>query len=338
MDIQKNISLLPFNTFHIDAKASYFLPLRTVTHIQSVLNDDHWSTTPKFILGGGSNVLFTRDFPGLVLKNELHGLHVLKETENNIWLKVAAGENWHALVMYCVELGYGGIENLALIPGTVGAAPMQNIGAYGVEIQSVFESLEAIELSTGTLKTFNRDECQFDYRNSIFKNEYKNQYLITSVTLKLDKKPKFNASYGAIQETLKAMHAEPSIRSISEAVIQIRRNKLPDPNKIPNAGSFFKNPIIANDIFKGLQNLHPDIPHFSTDNQHIKIPAAWLIEQCGWKGKKVGKAGVHEHQALVIVNHSHAQGADLKKLADAIQQSVKDQFDILLMPEVNIVE
>lgn len=335
MNIQKNVSLKPFNTFDIDVSTAYFFALQNTNSLLDLLSS--LPSHPTLILGGGSNVLFTEDYSGIVIHNELKGIEIVDENNDHIWLKIAAGENWHQLVMYCVDHGYGGIENLSLIPGTVGAAPMQNIGAYGVEIRSVFESLDAIELATGKLKSFDNADCQFGYRQSIFKNTHKDQFMICSVTLKLDKNPKLNTSYGAISETLKRMGAKPSIKTISDAVIDIRQSKLPDPNKIPNAGSFFKNPYVTQEIFKALKNRYPEIPNYPAPDNHIKLPAAWLIEQCGWKGKSVGKAGVHEHQALVLINRNNASGADLKKLAETIQQSVNDQFGILLTPEVNII-
>ena len=335
--IKQNISLKPYNTFGIDANAAYFCHLTHIEDLQTALLSDPWNRLPRLILGDGSNILLTQDYPGLVIHNELMGLTILHENDEHVRIKIAAGENWHRFVRYCVDQNYGGVENLSLIPGTVGAAPMQNIGAYGVEIRSVFDSLEAVELKTGQLTTFYHQDCQFGYRNSIFKNTHKDQYLITSITLTLNKKPTFNTHYGAIQATLKKMHLKPSIQSISNAVIQIRQSKLPDPNQIPNAGSFFKNPIIRKEKYQTLQNHYPDMPHYPVADHQIKIPAAWLIEQCGWKGKKVGRAGVHEHQALVLVNCNHASGADLKKLAAAIQQSVTDQFDIELTPEVNLI-
>ena len=337
MNIQNNISLQSLNTFRIKAKAKHFVALNNSKDLSSILTDETWAPTTKLILGGGSNILLTQDYQGLVIHNELKGVEIIDENNKHIWLKIAAGENWHQFVIYCVTHGYGGIENLSLIPGTVGAAPMQNIGAYGVEICSVFESLAAMEIATAKIKTFTKQACQFGYRNSIFKNSHKDRYIIINVTLKLNKKPQLNTNYGAIQATLEAMGEKPSIQSISKAVIRIRQSKLPDPNKIPNAGSFFKNPFITKETFNTLQNQYPEIPHYPAPDNQIKVPAAWLIEQCGWKGKTLGNASVHQHQALVIVNRHNASGTDLKKLADAIQQSVNDQFGIVLTPEVNII-
>ncbi len=337
MTVEQNISLQPYNTFNIGVKARYFYALKKVQDLQNILNKDPWHSLPKLILGGGSNILLTQDYPGLVIHNELRGLTVLDDNADHIYLKIAAGENWHQLVLYCVNHHYGGIENLSLIPGNIGAAPIQNIGAYGVELCSVFESLEAIQLTTGALKIFNHHDCQFSYRNSIFKNQYKNQYLITSVTLKLNKKPNLNIGYGAISNTLKRMGVSPSIQSISQAVIHIRKATLPDPKRTPNAGSFFKNPIITQKTLKILQNKHPKIPYHSINAHQIKIPAAWLIEQCGWKGKTMGNAGVHKHHALVLINHNQANGSEIKILAEAIQSSVKEVFNITLTPEVNII-
>jgi len=337
--VQKNVPLKPFNTFGIDVKAKHFLRLQNAEALQSILNDDQWRSTPKLVLGAGSNVLFTKDYPGLVIKNELSGIEVIEENKDHIWLQVGAGENWHQFVIHCVENHYSGVENLSLIPGSMGAAPIQNIGAYGVEMRSVFFELEAIELTTGNTVTFNNDDCKFGYRNSIFKNTHKDLYIVCKVTLRLNKQPSLNTSYGIIQQTLNKMDIKtPDIKSISDAVIHIRQTKLPDPNKIPNAGSFFKNPLLTKDVFTKLQSQHPEIPHYPAENHQIKIPAAWLIEQCGWKGKRYKNAGVHDQQALVLINHNNANGEDLKNLAKEIQQSVLDRFSVSLIPEVNIID
>ena len=338
LNIQTDIPLQNFNTFGIQVNAQHFMRLKDPRALQSILTDDHWHPTPKFILGGGSNILFTKDYPGLVIKNEISGIEIIDENNDHIYLKIGAGENWHQLVMHCVQNQLGGVENLSLIPGTVGAAPMQNIGAYGVEIRSVFHALDAIELATGKHLTVDNEQCQFGYRNSIFKNTHKDRFVITHVTLRLNKKPKLNTSYAALQQTLKARAvASPTIRSVSEAVIEIRQRKLPDPKTIPNAGSFFKNPFIPSNDLEKLLEKYPDMPNFSLDDGHYKIPAAWLIEQCGWKGKRRGSVGVHDQQALVLVNHDHADGNDVKKLAQDIQKSVLETFNISLSPEVNII-
>lgn len=337
--IRQDACLKSFNTFGIDAKARYFTSVQSIHDFNLLLSDPSFQSIPKLILGDGSNILFTQDYLGLVIKNEIKGIQILSEDDEHVYIKVGAGENWHDFVMYCIERGYSGIENLSLIPGTVGAAPIQNIGAYGVELCDVFCELEAVHLSDGTLQTFSRTECQFGYRDSVFKNKFKNQYAILSVTIRLSKKPKFCVEYGNVRETLEIMQVkELSSRAVSDAVIHIRRSKLPDPKQLGNAGSFFKNPIISHAQFVALQNQFPTIPHFSTPNtDEIKIPAAWLIEQCGWKGKRLGEIGVYDKQALILVNYGAGTGASIQKLAQDIQQSVQEKFAIDLMPEVNFV-
>jgi len=337
IELLENVSLKPFNTFGVEAKARYFVTIRDDANLTALLTDPQWNDQPKFILGGGSNVLFTQDFQGLVINMATQGIELVDEDTRHLWLKVAAGENWHHLVLHCVSQGYGGIENLSLIPGNAGAAPLQNIGAYGVELKQSFEHLEAIKISDGVRHTFNNEDCHFGYRDSIFKHSHKNQYIILNMTLRLNKKPTLNISYGAVQETLKKMGIDqPNLKAVSDAVIAIRQHKLPDPKHIGNAGSFFKNPVISETSFEKLQKIQADIPHYPMPNAKIKIPAAWLIEQCGWKGKRVGNAGVHERQALVLVNHGAAEGAEIKQLADDIQTSVLQRFGIILNREVNI--
>lgn len=339
LKIQQNIDLTPFNTFGLPAKAAFFTAIQNIEELQLLLTDPTWQNTPNFILGGGSNILFTQNYPGLIIKNEIKGIHKISEDDESVVLKIGAGEDWHSLVMYCIEQGWGGIENLSLIPGTVGAAPIQNIGAYGVELKDVFQSLEAVKISDGSLQVFTEAQCQFGYRDSIFKSSCKNQFVIVTVTLRLNKKPTFNTSYGALHETLQAMHVSTlSLKAVSDAVVHIRRSKLPDPKAIGNAGSFFKNPVISMQHFAKLQKDFADIPHFpETSAELVKIPAAWLIEKCGWKGKRFDDVGVHEKQALVIVNYGKGTGAAIQKLAQQIQQSVHDRFGVQLTPEVNII-
>jgi len=290
-------------------------------------------------LGGGSNMLFTKDYEGLVLKNNIKGIQIVEETDEHVFLKAYSGENWHELVLYCVERNWGGIENLSLIPGTVGAAPMQNIGAYGVELEKVFVSLEALNLETLELEIFDEVQCEFGYRESVFKRKLKGQYFIYSVTFRLDKQPEIHAEYGDIKTILAEEGIEwtkAGIKDISQAVIQIRQSKLPDPKQIGNSGSFFKNPVIEQSHFIGLKTQYPEIKGFEQYNG-IKVPAAWLIEQCGWKGKKVGHTGSHATQALVLVNYGGATGNEVWQLAQDIIQSVSDKFGIKLEPEVNII-
>jgi UDP-N-acetylmuramate dehydrogenase len=290
------------------------------------------------ILGGGSNLLLTKDFDGMVICIRLEGIEKLHEDDEYIWVKAMAGEVWHHFVLWCIQRGYAGLENLSLIPGCVGAAPMQNIGAYGVEIKDVFDSLEAVEISSGEVKTFTRAACKFGYRESVFKHEAKGKYVISSVTFKLFKQPRFNTSYGAIQQVLdKKGVKELSIKAISDAVIDIRSSKLPDPKKLGNSGSFFKNPEIPVAHFEQLKAQFPDMIGYPAAAGFIKVAAGWLIEQCGWKGKIVGQTGSHKDQALVLVNYGGATGTEIWQLAMDIQQSVKEKFGIEVVPEVNVI-
>ena len=336
--IQENISLQPYNTFGIQASAKWFTTVTNQAQLQQLLSDQHYQTMPKLILGGGSNVLFTQDYPGLVIKNNIPGINKLDEDNDYVWLKIGAGEDWHQLVMHCVDNNYGGIENLSLIPGTVGAAPMQNIGAYGVELKDVFHELTAINIDNGTARIFKNIDCQFAYRSSVFKTIYKNQFIITNITLRLQKQPTPNISYDALARMLSQMQVQqPTIKEVSDVVIQIRQSKLPDPKEIGNAGSFFKNPEITTAELDQLQTQFETVPFYSTNTDKVKIPAAWLIEKCGFKGKRFGNIGVHEKQALVIVNYGDGVGEDIKNLSETIQQAVQDKFNILLTPEVNII-
>uniref|UniRef100_UPI004047BBF9 UDP-N-acetylmuramate dehydrogenase n=1 Tax=Roseivirga sp. TaxID=1964215 RepID=UPI004047BBF9 len=337
MKVEENVSLKPFNTFGIEAKTARFIAFRSIDELREALKLNR-SGESILILGGGSNMLLTQDFDGLVLKNELKGIKLIKEDDNHVWIKSMAGESWHHFVLHCIDNGWAGVENLSLIPGTVGAAPMQNIGAYGIEIKDVFKSLEALEIATQKIRTFNALECAFGYRESIFKTDLKGKYVITSVTFKLKKKAEFNTSYGAIQETLDQMEvSELSIKAVSDAVIHIRQSKLPDPAKIGNAGSFFKNPTIDHLDYEGLKAEFPSIPGYKQSENKVKVPAAWLIEQAGWKGKTFGEIGVHKNQPLVLVNYGNGKGNDIKNLALEIQASVAAKFGIELTPEVNII-
>ena len=339
MKIQGNVSLKPYNTFGIDANAKYFSAFSNVGELKELLNNSQLQTpNPKLILGGGSNILLTKNFDGLVLKNEIKRIEVVKEDEEYIYMKVGAGENWHQFVMHCVKNNYAGVENLSLIPGNVGASPMQNIGAYGVEIKDVFYGLEAFHLHDKTTVKFSLNDCAFGYRESVFKNKYKGQFVITSVVYRLNKVPKFTTSYGAIQHELEKMGVkELSIAAISQAVINIRSSKLPDPKEVGNAGSFFKNPQILKHELHELERIHTNVPSFSVDADHVKIPAGWLIEQCGWKGYRKGDAGCYPKQALVLVNYGNASGSEIFALSEEILQSVKSKFSIELEREVNII-
>jgi UDP-N-acetylmuramate dehydrogenase len=289
------------------------------------------------ILGGGSNILLTGDFGGLVIKVELKGIQLVDEDENHIWVKVGAGEVWHEWVMYAIGQNWAGLENLSLIPGTVGASPMQNIGAYGVEIREVFENLEALDRKTLEMRTFSSEDCGFGYRESVFKHTLKDQFVICSVTFKLKKAPEFKVDYGAIQEVLKENGVSVlSLQAVSEAVISIRKSKLPDPAEIGNAGSFFKNPTIGYEQFAQLKTEFPTLPGYPNEDG-VKVPAGWLIEQAGWKGKRIGEVGVHEKQALVLVNYGQGNGEAIKNLSEQVQKSVQEKFGIRLSPEVNFI-
>ena len=334
LNFQKDVSLLPFNTFGIDVKSKKFVSVKSTDELKAVLNQNQ--EKQLLVLGGGSNLLLTKDFDGLTLRIENRGIEIVQEEQRSAKVKVAAGENWHDFVLWCLDNDLGGIENLALIPGSVGAAPIQNIGAYGVELSQVFESCEALSIETGELKIFNIDECEFGYRNSIFKNSLKEQYIITSVQFNLSKAPhQTNTSYKGLSEKFDGK--SPSIQSIAQAVVDIRTTKLPDPDQIGNSGSFFKNPVIPSKQFNQLQQQYPEIPHYPDQGGKIKIPAAWLIDSLGYKGYRVNDAGVHQKQALVLVNYGNASGAEIQKLAHQIRDKVLENFAINLEFEVNIL-
>ena len=334
----ENFNLRPFNTFHIDAKARYFAAFGSTEEINELLLRVAETGLPLTILGGGSNMLFTGDVNGWVLKNEVMGIVVKEEDDEFVYVQCGAGENWHRFVMYCIENNYGGVENLSLIPGCTGASPMQNIGAYGVEIKDVFHELTAFHISEKANYTFTTKECEFGYRESVFKGKYKGQFIITAVTFKLRKKPFFNTSYGAIEQELERMGVtELSIKAISDAVINIRSSKLPDPAQIGNAGSFFKNPAVAKEKFLALSEKFPGIVGYENPDGSMKLAAGWLIEQCGWKGYRENDAGVHARQALVLVNYGQAKGSDIFALSEKILQSVREKFDVVLEREVNIL-
>lgn len=334
--IKENVSLLPYNTFGINVSARYFSSFTTVDQLRELLKNR--PSGQLFILGGGSNILLTRNVEGFVLKNELKGIEVIEETEEEVVVAAGAGEVWHEFVMWCIGHNYAGVENLSLIPGSVGASPMQNIGAYGVEIKDIFEKLEAVEISTGETHTYNNEECRFGYRESIFKREAKGKYVIAKVYYRLKKQAAVNTSYGAInQELQKVGIAEPTIKDVSNAVIAIRSLKLPDPKQIGNAGSFFKNPVVSEDIYATIRNQYPLVPSFPADEKKVKIPAGWLIETAGWKGKTMGTYGVHKNQALVLVNYGGAQGNEILQLSDEIIADIHQKFGIELEREVNIL-
>lgn len=337
LTIQTNVSLKSLNTLAINSMAKEYIEVRSIDDFIELTQTYSLADKKHMILGGGSNVILPDVYEGLVIHNAIKGFEVVDENEDELLLKAGGGELWHDLVLKSLELNVGGLENLSLIPGTVGAAPMQNIGAYGVEIKDTFESLEAIDIQTGEVKTFHLDDCQFGYRTSVFKKELKGKYFIASMTHRLSKMPKINTSYGAIKAWLKEKEiTNPAIHNVSHAVIAIRRSKLPDPAVIPNAGSFFKNPIMSKSQFEQLQNEHGEVLHYPAGDQ-IKVPAGWLIEQCGWKGYRNETCGVHERQALVIVNHNGASAGNILSLAEEIQESVKKKFGVVLEREVNII-
>ncbi len=343
--IQENISLKQYNSFGIEAIARYYAPVTTIDALREMkIVYDQLPVKELMVLGGGSNILLTKSFNGLVLKNDIGGIQQIDEDDEYVYLQAGAGVNWHSFVLHCIANNLAGVENLSLIPGNVGASPMQNIGAYGAEIKDVFHSLEAYNLQENSLHTFSKQDCEFGYRESVFKGKYKGQYAIVSVIFKLAKQPTYNISYGAIGQELEAMGVtELSLAAISQAVINIRSSKLPDPAVIGNAGSFFKNPELSNDVFKELKSLFPQMVGYDLGNGHTKLAAGWLIEHCGpeegvsWKGYRVGDAGCHAKQALVLVNYGHASGQQILQLSQAIIDSVRQAYGVTLQREVNII-
>ena len=342
MIVQENISLKPYNTFGIDVMAKQFVSVNHLHELQKVLKNEK----NIFLLSGGSNLLLTKNIDQLVVHINIKGIVIDQENENEVFVTVNAGENWHDFVQWCLSKNFGGIENLSLIPGSVGTSPIQNIGAYGVEVKDVVTKVQALEIASGKKMNFSNEDCQFSYRNSIFKNQLKGKVVITSVSFKLSKKNhQINTSYGAIEQELKNNKiTNPSIVDISKAVIKIRNSKLPDPNKIGNSGSFFKNPVVSSKHFQRLQKKHPSIPFYKQDHtttnqkdDFYKIPAGWLIETAGYKGKRYGDFGVHEKQALVLVNYNNAHGNDIFNLAKKIQKSIFETFGIRLEIEVNVI-
>ncbi len=340
MDILKNISLKSYNTFGIDAKTAYFTELSDEKELPLLLNWIEKNNLPYYILSGGSNVLFVDDFPGIIIHVNTKGIKKIDETEGHVFIQAKAGENWEDFVELCLKNSWGGIENLTLIPGNVGTSPMQNIGAYGVEIKDSFHELQAMELQTGEIKTFSKKQCNFGYRDSYFKNEGRNKYIILSVSFKLTKRNHaLNITYGTIiQELDKKKITQPGLYDVANAIRAIRRSKLPDPDQLGNAGSFFKNPLITQEHYNALKSEYPEIPGFPDESGKVKTAAAWFIDKAGWKGFRDGDAGVHKNQALVLVNYGNASGIDIIALSDKIQKSVKELFDINLEKEVNIVK
>ncbi len=333
----KNVSLKSFNTFGIDAKAASFYDITSIEDLKVILKEKH--SNPLFILGGGSNMLLTQDIEALVLHINLKGIEVISETENTVIIKSMAGENWHEFVLWCLDHNYGGVENMSLIPGNIGTAPIQNIGAYGIELKDVFVSCDGINIENQITKTFTKSDCNFGYRESIFKQDLKGKYVITSVNLELTKvNHKLRVDYGAIKTELEASKIDnPTIQDVSKAVIAIRQSKLPDPKDIGNSGSFFKNPIISAVQFRELQENFPEVTSYKISDTEIKVPAGWLIEKAGFKGKRFNDFGVHDKQALVLVNYGNAKGSDIYELAKLIQTTIKRIFNITIETEVNII-
>lgn len=337
MNIQKDFSLKNYNTFGIDVKANAFVTIQSVEELERALQQVYASEI--FVLGGGSNILLTEDVAKTVFYINILGKKIESEHDNFVYVRANAGENWHQFVLWCIRNNFGGIENLSLIPGNVGTSPIQNIGAYGVELKDVFVSCEAIHMQSLEHKTFTHQDCQFGYRDSIFKNEAKGKYIITSVLFKLSKKNHhLQTSYGAIQQELETKSIqEPSIKDVSDAVIAIRTAKLPNPKELGNSGSFFKNPIVTKSHFLGLQKTYKSIPSYPVSEQTVKVPAGWLIDTLGYKGYRNGEVGVHKNQALVLVNYGNASGKEVYQLAREIQQQVNETFGIDLEMEVNII-
>lgn len=338
LEIQHNISLKPFHTFGTDVKAASFAAFSSVDELVQLLSNNELKSNKMLVLGGGSNILFCEDFDGLVLKNEIEGISLVMETDEHFYVKAGAGVNWHQFVLHCVHHGYGGVENLALIPGSIGASPIQNIGAYGVELKDVFYELDALRIDDLKPVVMKKSDCAFGYRDSIFKRDYKGKYIITAVTFLLHKKPALNTTYGAINEELRSMGVQhPNGNAIAQAVMNIRNSKLPDPSRLGNAGSFFKNPSIDTEDFNSLKDRFPAIAGYPAENNKMKIAAGWLIEQCGWKGFRKGDAGCYEKQALVLVNYGKASGNEILQLSHEIVSSVFEKFGIMLEREVNVI-
>jgi len=334
--IQSNVDLQPFNTFGLSSIAKRFAAFTNADELTDILSQK--GIDELLILGGGSNILLTKDFEGLVIKNEVTGFHVLENDEETVLIESGAGEIWHDFVMRCIAEGYGGVENLSLIPGSVGASPMQNIGAYGVEIKDTFDSLQAYHIESNEVHSFNHEQCEFGYRESVFKRALKGQYIILSVRFRLSKTHQVNTSYGAIETELQSMGIEePTIKDVSNAVISIRSSKLPDPKEIGNAGSFFKNPVVAQEVVDTIAERFEQFPNYPAPNNKTKLAAGWLIEQAGWKGKNFGTYGVHKKQALVLVNYGGSKGSEIYDLSEHIIQDVKSKFGITLEREVNMV-
>jgi UDP-N-acetylmuramate dehydrogenase len=340
MEIKTNIELKPYNTFGINAKAKEFIKINSKEDAIKLFRSKDYSTKKHIILGGGSNILLTQNFDGTVIKNDIRGIQIIEEGDNSITLEVGAGENWHNFVLFCIEKGYAGVENLSLIPGCVGASPMQNIGAYGVEVKDLILSVKTIQIKNSEEVEFENHSCGFGYRTSIFKTTHKNQFFITSVQFKLLKNAEYNISYGAIRKQLEKdgiTEEMLNIKAVSNAVIAIRKSKLPDPKKIGNSGSFFKNPVIEREVFERLKSRYKDMPAYELPTGGYKLAAGWLIEKAGWKGYTDGNYGVHKDQALVLVNYGEASGKLIYNLSERILRDIDKRFGVELEREVNII-
>ena len=337
MTIQNNFSLKKHNTFGIEARAKQFVAVHSIENLNTILKEHQ--SEPKFILGGGSNMLLTQDIQSLVIHINLKGKKVLKEDDYFVWVESQAGENWHEFVLWTIDQNFGGLENMSLIPGNVGTTPVQNIGAYGTEIKDTFVSCDAMTIATQEMKTFTKEDCHFGYRDSIFKHEAKDEFIITSVVFKLTKRNhKINTSYGDITKELEKQNVTtPTLKDVSNAVIAIRQSKLPNPKELGNSGSFFKNPIIPKEQYEKIHALHPEMPHYVVSETEVKVPAGWLIEKTGFKGKRFGDAGIHKNQALVLVNYGNATGQEILAVSRDIQSTVLKEFGIAIEAEVNVI-
>jgi len=337
MEILENFSLKNYNTFGIEAKARQFISVHNVTELRTVLEENKYQK--KFILGGGSNMLLTKDIEALVMHIDLKGKKIIKEDDDFVWVESQAGENWHEFVIWTIDQNLGGLENMSLIPGNVGTTPVQNIGAYGTEIKDTFDSCEAMTIENQEMKTFTKDKCRFGYRESVFKNEAKDQYIITSVVFRLTKRNhKINVSYGDITaELAKNNITNPTLKEVSNAVIAIRESKLPDPKELGNSGSFFKNPILLKSDFEKIHQKFPEMKYYEVSETEVKVPAGWLIEQAGFKGKRFGDAGIHKNQALVLVNYGNATGQEILDVSKTIQKTIFKTFGINIEAEVNVI-
>ena len=337
MNIQKDYSLLPHNTFGMDVKASLFIEYTSVEELKDILRQYSLQDGTWLHIGGGSNLLFTGDYPGIILHSAIKGFEVVSEDEEEVIVSAGAGEVWDDFVAYTVERGWYGAENLSLIPGEVGASAVQNIGAYGMEAKDLIVKVETVEVATGEVRVFNNEECGYAYRESVFKHSLKGQYIVTKVSYRLSKTPSFHLDYGNVRAELKKRGCELTLSNVRQTIIEIREAKLPDPKIQGNAGSFFMNPIVPRAQFEALMKEYPQMPHYEVDAERVKIPTAWMIDQCGWKGKRLGNAGVHDKQALVLVNVGGATGEEVIRLSEAIQKSVFYKFGISILPEVNFI-